>query len=538
MAAENFKFCRSLFVSENGLPVSFYMRPCSERKRLKPVIEHGGGSISSKQTRSCIKLLEPGGSVTSDEYIKSEFVWCCVKENKFIDMTKFRCVPGRASPSDDDLSPARNIITTHRHGKGRQKYTREDDKKIVDFLVRERRYNEVHGKKVWQDMELFEVSKHPAESMRTHYLKYILPNIKTYTNFPEHWTALLTGNTADAAQANRSETSPIKSPVTSTKVSSPRTSVLVSSTRKSLPMNRPPKPVLQTEGNMEQSQSILKECNAKTIYSSPAKESTTCPSEIRTGSSGTAKARSLCKPPTTLKGRSPYFSLNVNKNTQNHSDSSEEVDEFDKNLLQTAMDTECVDHENSDMEVFQKQTSHHKTHGENTPQTGNRKRSGTDREANDEETDSTDDEVSFRHPHNLASRATPDTDPDYKKMCYNNLRWRLEDCDTESQQSQEEDHSASDQLQAVEETSLYLKRLGKRLGLTLQEVLYSLYINSGSEEDTLHWIRFGTDTEGYPAWSQKDDEILLGTDEDSMAALEMKHGPKRLMFRRAFIEGM
>lgn len=43
---------------------------------------------------------------------------------------------------------------------------------------------------------------------------------------------------------------------------------------------------------------------------------------------------------------------------------------------------------------------------------------------------------------------------------------------------------------------------------------------------------------GYPAWSQKDDEILLGTDEDNMVALEMKHGPKRLMSRRAFIEGI
>ncbi|XP_046585088.1 uncharacterized protein LOC124292060 [Haliotis rubra] len=197
------------------------------------------------------------------------------------------------------------------------------------------------------------------------------------------------------------------------------------------------------------------------------------------------------------------------------------------------MDTECV---NSDLEVFQK--SHPKTRGENTPHTGNRKRTGTAGKTIDQETDSTDDEVSFRHLHNLASRTPRNTDTDSKKMCYNNSRWRLEDYDTESQQSQEGDHRADDQLQAVEETSLHLKRLGKKLGLTLQEVLYSLYINSGSEEDALHWIRFGVDTQGYPAWSEKDDDILLGTDEDSMAALEMKHGPKRLMSRRAFIEGM
>ncbi|XP_046585087.1 telomeric repeat-binding factor 2-interacting protein 1-like isoform X2 [Haliotis rubra] len=241
MAAENFKFSRSLFVSEDGHPVSFYMRPCSERKRLKPMIEHGGGSVSNKQTRNCIKLLEPGGSVTSDGYIKSEFVWCCVRENKFVDMTKFRCVPGRVSPSDDDLSPARNIIRTQRQRKGRQKYTKEDDRRIVGYLVRERRYNEVHGRKVWQDMDLFEVSKHPAESMRSRYLRFILPNIKTYTDFPVHWMALLTGNTADATQANRSETSPVSSPVKSAQVPSPRTSVQVSSTRKSIPMNSPPK---------------------------------------------------------------------------------------------------------------------------------------------------------------------------------------------------------------------------------------------------------------------------------------------------------
>ncbi|XP_046363117.1 telomeric repeat-binding factor 2-interacting protein 1-like isoform X5 [Haliotis rufescens] len=454
MAAENFKFSRTLFISENGHPVTFYMRPCSERKRLKPMIEHGGGSVSSKQTKTCIKLLEPGGSVTTGGFIKSEFVLCCVKENKLVDMTKFRCVPGRVPSSDDDLSPARNIIRTKRPVKGRQKYTREEDWKIVSYLVRERRYNEVNGRKVWQDMELFEVSMHPGESMRTHYLKFILPNIKTYTNFPQHWVALLTGNTADATQVDRSKeipkTSLVSSPGKSAQVRSPRTSA---------------------------------------------------------------------------------------QNTQNHSDSSE-VDEFDKNLLQTAMATACVDEDNRELEVFQEQSGPPKIHPENTPCSGNRKRTVTGGSTSNQETDSTDDEVSLRNSHHSASRTPCNTASDSKKMRGGNSRWRLEHCDTESQQSQEGDHNAADLLQAVEETCFHLKRFGKSLSLTLQEVLYALYINSGSEDDALHWIRFGVDTEGYPAWSQKDDEILLGTDEDNMVALEMKHGPKRLMSRRAFIEGI
>ncbi|XP_071086916.1 telomeric repeat-binding factor 2-interacting protein 1-like [Haliotis cracherodii] len=541
MAAVNFKFSRTLFISENGHPVTFYMRPCSERKRLKPMIEHGGGSVSSKQTKTCIKLLEPGGSVTTGGFIKSEFVLCCVKENKLVDMTKFRCVPGRVPSSDDDLSPARNIIRTQRPVKGRQKYTREDDWKIVSYLVRERRYNEVNGRKVWQDMELFEVSMHPGESMRTHYLKFILPNIKTYTNFPQHWVALLTGNTADATQVDRSKeipkTSLVSSPGKSAQVRSPRTSAQVGSPMTSAQVGSPPKEVMETDDSIELSQSILNDYTSKTICTSPGKESSHCQYQTKPGSSRTVKDETLSIPPASLQGQSPYFSLIVNKNTQNHSDSSE-VDEFDKNLLHTAMATACVDEDNRELEVFQEQSGPPKIHPENTPCSGNRKRTVTGGSTSNQETDSTDDEVSLRNPHHSASRTPCNTASDSKKMRGGNSRWRLEHCDTESQQSQEGDHSAADLLQAVEETCFHLKRFGKSLGLTLQEVLYALYINSGSEDDALHWIRFGVDTEGYPAWSQKDDEILLGTDEDNMVALEMKHGPKRLMSRRAFIEGI
>ena len=60
--------------------------------------------------------------------------------------------------SDDSMSPANTIIRTlSRDCKGRNKYTKEEDIAMINFLVTERRYNDATGIKVWKDMERLKV---------------------------------------------------------------------------------------------------------------------------------------------------------------------------------------------------------------------------------------------------------------------------------------------------------------------------------------------------------------------------------------------
>ncbi|XP_041357979.1 protein SCAF11-like isoform X2 [Gigantopelta aegis] len=201
MAANTFDHSRTLFMKEDGTPMTFHMRPCSERKYLRQLIEHGGGIMTSKAREDCIRLAEKGSTVTSENYISSKYITECVKENRILDKTKFRYLPA----ADDGMEPASVIIRIdERLTKGRKKYSAQDDKNIVKYLIEKKLHTQIRGKKIWRDMEFIEITCHSSESMRDHMLKVILPNINSY-DFPSHWKSLLTGNTSAALDKQEDE---------------------------------------------------------------------------------------------------------------------------------------------------------------------------------------------------------------------------------------------------------------------------------------------------------------------------------------------
>ncbi|KAL4230883.1 Telomeric repeat-binding factor 2-interacting protein 1 [Mactra antiquata] len=188
---------KKLFTKENGDGMVFFMRPCNERQLLRPVIENGGGSITSKLVPDSIKLAEIGSRVSSDDFISAKFITDCVDQNKLLDTVPYKVRPGTrvredsasaddsvdiGFDSDDSMSPAPNIIHISREIRGRSQYSRDDDLSILYYLLDERRYNEATGMRVYKDMEIMKVTHHSAQSMNTRYRKHILPNIEKYRN--------------------------------------------------------------------------------------------------------------------------------------------------------------------------------------------------------------------------------------------------------------------------------------------------------------------------------------------------------------------
>ncbi|XP_060551197.1 telomeric repeat-binding factor 2-interacting protein 1-like [Ruditapes philippinarum] len=183
MAVENqFKHSKDLFKCGDGSTMVFFMRPCSHRQELRPLIESGGGKVTSKVMKESIKLAEKGSTVSADDYISAKYIEDCVNQNKLLPMDSYRVKSGsrvrnesgdtnvskESFGSNDSLSPASYIVQTKaRDYKGRSKYTKEDDIAMLTFLLDEKRYSEALGIRVWKDMESKKVTLHTASSMNT-----------------------------------------------------------------------------------------------------------------------------------------------------------------------------------------------------------------------------------------------------------------------------------------------------------------------------------------------------------------------------------
>ncbi|KAL3878213.1 hypothetical protein ACJMK2_030581 [Sinanodonta woodiana] len=208
---QNFDNCshnETLFKQDDGSRIVFYMRPCEEREKLRPVIEHGGGKITSKYIQGSIKLAEKGAVITTDDYLAAKYVEDCVQENKLLDPVTYKLKKGQHSSSTrkdkngvvlDDMDPAEVILCTKSRNKsskgteGRSMYTLEDDLAMLDYIVTEVKYNETGGYQVFRDMQTGKVTKHSFMSMHTRFRKHILPNIDKY-DIPNRWKYLITGD--------------------------------------------------------------------------------------------------------------------------------------------------------------------------------------------------------------------------------------------------------------------------------------------------------------------------------------------------------
>ncbi|CAH1791457.1 unnamed protein product [Owenia fusiformis] len=183
-----------LFTREDGGSLCFHLGPSEERKRLAPLIRHGGGEISGKLRADSIKLILPGSTASDDGFVLSTYIDDCVEKNHLLPMEKYSVDKNEvARDNDDDLEPANYIVQapSSKSKTGRRAYLLSEDINIIKFICEEHSHNEVRGNAIWKKMQKLEITKHPWQSMRDRYMKKILPNISSY-RIKSQWMSLLT----------------------------------------------------------------------------------------------------------------------------------------------------------------------------------------------------------------------------------------------------------------------------------------------------------------------------------------------------------
>lgn len=183
----DFMHSEALFREKDGKGMKFYMRPCSEKQRLRPIIEHGGGSLTSKWTDGIYRLISSENKKLTETGISSKFIDDCVEQNRLLDMSVYEIKSNDtvvSDISDDDCKY--QIQTVARNTRARREYTRQDDELIIDYVIKTKGFNEVKGRRYWREMEDRKVlPKRTWQSLKERFVKKIIPNIHTFNLDPK-----------------------------------------------------------------------------------------------------------------------------------------------------------------------------------------------------------------------------------------------------------------------------------------------------------------------------------------------------------------
>ncbi|XP_023215727.1 uncharacterized protein LOC111618422 [Centruroides sculpturatus] len=179
--------------TQGSKPMKFYMRPCSEKQRLKPAIEHGGGMLTSKWTEGIYRLIPPDSKKITETGISSKFIDDCIEHNRLLDMSDYEIKSNDAEVSDiSDDDSKYQIRTTARCMKTRKEYTRKDDERIISYVLKTKGYNDVKGRSYWIQMQDRKVlPQRTWQSLKEHFVKKIIPNIHTFDLDPKQKRAFL-----------------------------------------------------------------------------------------------------------------------------------------------------------------------------------------------------------------------------------------------------------------------------------------------------------------------------------------------------------
>uniref|UniRef100_A0A3B4AJJ8 Telomeric repeat-binding factor 2-interacting protein 1 n=1 Tax=Periophthalmus magnuspinnatus TaxID=409849 RepID=A0A3B4AJJ8_9GOBI len=162
---------KRLFVSEEGEPLNFYLRPGPMKRELVPLIRAGGGLMCNFLKKGTILLKDPEeraslpkNDITTFLYVSTRYIQDCIEKNERLNIEEYRLIPEspnlakKKSKSKVD-SPA--LLT------GRSAYTTEEDNAILSYVSKHK--NEIGGNRLWQEMAKQQVTSHSWQSMKYHY---------------------------------------------------------------------------------------------------------------------------------------------------------------------------------------------------------------------------------------------------------------------------------------------------------------------------------------------------------------------------------
>ncbi|KAF1391862.1 hypothetical protein PFLUV_G00046460 [Perca fluviatilis] len=159
-----------LFLTVDGEPMSFFLRPGPVKLKLQPLITAGGGLLCNVQQPGAILLIDPEErdsipETTAHWYVSTQYIHDCIEKDEQLNLEDYR------------LNPEVVLRQSARHNKsketspglvrGRLAYTAEDDAAILRYVIKHK--TEIGGNRLWQEMEKQRVTGHSWQSMKTHY---------------------------------------------------------------------------------------------------------------------------------------------------------------------------------------------------------------------------------------------------------------------------------------------------------------------------------------------------------------------------------
>lgn len=163
-------FSPVLFMTVDGEPMSFYLRPGPAKRKLQPLITAGGGTLSSVQKPGAILLIYPEERSSIPEssshwYVSTQYIHDCIEKNEQLNLEDYRLNPVVVQRSSARLN--RSKESSPGLSGGRLPYTHDDDVAILKYVSKHK--TETGGNRLWQQMEKQHVTNHSWQSMKHRY---------------------------------------------------------------------------------------------------------------------------------------------------------------------------------------------------------------------------------------------------------------------------------------------------------------------------------------------------------------------------------
>uniref|UniRef100_A0A665UJR6 Telomeric repeat-binding factor 2-interacting protein 1 n=1 Tax=Echeneis naucrates TaxID=173247 RepID=A0A665UJR6_ECHNA len=161
-----------LFMTADGEPMTFFLRPGPVKRKLQPLITSGGGMLCNVQQPGAILLIDPEerGSIfesTAHWYVSTNYISDCTERKERLNIEDYRLNP--------EVVPRHS---TRLKNKGsRIPYTPEDDAAILNYVCNHK--NDTGGNQLWQAMEKEHVTNHSWQSMKYRYRVKLAKKLST-----------------------------------------------------------------------------------------------------------------------------------------------------------------------------------------------------------------------------------------------------------------------------------------------------------------------------------------------------------------------
>ncbi|KAJ0068880.1 hypothetical protein NL108_014000 [Boleophthalmus pectinirostris] len=173
---------KTLFVSEEGEPLSFYLRPGPMKQELLPLIKAGGGLLCNFQKPGTIMLRDPEDGASIPEriahwYVSTKYIQDCIEKNKRLNMEEYRLNP-ESTNSRKTKKKSNSKVGSPAITGGRSAYTAEEDDAILSYVSKHE--SEIGGNKLWQEMAKKTLTSHSWQSMKYRYRVQLAPRLSEF----------------------------------------------------------------------------------------------------------------------------------------------------------------------------------------------------------------------------------------------------------------------------------------------------------------------------------------------------------------------